>query len=79
MDDFVHEAKRRENAASDTRRSLWRPTKRRRSARAASRSAKASRPAKIEEEIQTLAAQIVELDAKLATAKDYRIALESDR
>jgi len=70
MDKFVHEAKRRENEVLTKKKFV-----------AADQTAKISergiavgegKPTdKIEEEIQTLAAKIVELDAQVATAKDY--------
>src|SRR3954454_4879271 len=76
MDVFVHEAKRRENEVLTKKKFV-----------AADQTAKISErgiavgedkpTGKIDEEIQSLAAQIVELDARLATAKDYRVALES--
>ena len=76
MDVFVHEAKRRENELLTKKKFV-----------AADQTAKISErgiavgeskpTGKIEEDIQSLAAQIVELDAKLATAKDYRVALET--
>lgn len=76
MDVFVHEAKRRENEVLTKKKFV-----------AADQTAKISErgiavgegkpTGKIEEEIQSLATQIVELDAKVATAKDYRVALES--
>src|SRR5215212_1237535 len=76
MDTFVHEAKRRENEVLTTKKFV-----------AADQTAKISErgiavgedkpTGKIDEEIQTFAARIVELDSRLATAKDYRVALES--
>src|SRR6476619_7563689 len=76
MDVFVHEAKRRENEILTKKKFV-----------AADQTAKISErgiavgeskpTVKIEGEIQSLAAQIVELDAKLATAKDYRVGLET--
>jgi cytochrome c551/c552 len=76
LDVFVHEAKRRENAVLTKKKFV-----------AADQTAKISErgiavgegkpTAKIESELQTLAAEIVDLDAKLASAKDYRIALET--
>src|SRR5258705_625247 len=76
LDVFVHEAKRRENEFLTKKKFV-----------AADQTAKISErgiavgegkpTGKIEEEIQSLAAQIVELDAKLAAAKDYRVALET--
>jgi cytochrome c2 len=76
MDVFVHEAKRRENEILTKKKF-----------KAADQTAAISergiavgegKPTdKIEAQIQTLAAAIVELDANLATAKDYRVALES--
>ena len=76
MDVYVHEAKRRENEVLTRKKFV-----------AADQTAKISergiavgegkRTDKIEEDIQSLAARIVELDANLATAKDYRVALET--
>ncbi len=76
MDVFVREAKRRENEVLTKKKFV-----------AADQTAKISErgiavgenkpTAKIEEDIESRAAQIVELDAQLATAKDYRVALET--
>src|SRR3954454_13455942 len=76
MDVFVHEAKRRETELLTKKKFV-----------AADQTAKISErgiavgenkpTGKIEDEIQSLAAQIVELDAKLAAAKDFRVGLET--
>jgi cytochrome c2 len=76
LDVFVHEARRRENEVLTKKKFV-----------AADQTAKVSQrgiavgegkpTGKIEEELQSLADQIVELDAQLATAKDYRVALEA--
>src|SRR5262245_17851354 len=76
LDVFVHEAKRRENELLTKKKFV-----------AADQTAKVSQRGiavgegkpteKIEEQPQSLADQIVELDAQLASAKDYRVALET--
>ena len=78
MNDFVREAKRREDALADDEEVRGRRSDGRSSARAASRSAKASRPTKIDDaDRRDSPREIAELDADVAAAKAYRLALEA--
>lgn len=76
MDHFVHEAKRRENAILTKKKFVAADQTAAISARGIA--VGEGKPTKeIEEQIAQLAAQIVDLDAGVAAAKDYRVALET--
>ena len=76
MDTFVHEAKRRENDLL-TRKKFVAGDQTARISERGIAIGEGKPAAEIEAGIQALAAQIVELDASVATAKDYRVALET--
>jgi cytochrome c2 len=76
MDKFVHEAKRRENAVLTKKKYVAADQTAAISARGIA-VGEGKPTEKIEAQIQDLAAQIVQLDADVAAAKDYRVGLEN--